>query len=79
MTVQMGGKTGAPAGSITIFDADLNSIGSWNLGPNADNSACEMLSIKHACHVCIVTYQPQVSCLCGTVSVWQVLLRLDRL
>lgn len=35
----MGGKTGAPAGSITIFDADLNSIGSWNLGPNADNSA----------------------------------------
>lgn len=38
---QMGGKTGAPAGSITIFDANLNSVGSWNLGPNADNSACE--------------------------------------
>ncbi|KAL4423720.1 hypothetical protein ABPG75_001021 [Micractinium tetrahymenae] len=36
---QMGGKTGAPAGSITIFDKDLNSVGSWNLGPNADNSA----------------------------------------
>lgn len=55
MTVQMGGKTGAPSGSLTIFDADLNSIGSWNLGPNADNSACEMRFIKHACHVCIVT------------------------
>ncbi|KAL4423721.1 hypothetical protein ABPG75_001022 [Micractinium tetrahymenae] len=39
LTTQMGGKTGAPAGSITIFDKDLNSVGSWNLGPNADNSA----------------------------------------
>ncbi|KAL4446347.1 hypothetical protein ABPG77_003154 [Micractinium sp. CCAP 211/92] len=39
LTTQMGGKTGAPSGSLTIFDADLNSIGSWNLGPNADNSA----------------------------------------